>query len=85
MALNNKQQLFVDHYLQCFNASEAARRAGYGSKALNVKSVTTQGWLLLKEEEIKKQIEERLAEVHMSADEALKLLAEIARGDIANV
>jgi phage terminase small subunit len=31
--LTDKQQLFVLHYVQCWNASEAARRAGYGAKA----------------------------------------------------
>lgn len=84
VTLNKKQQLFVDYYLQSFNATDAARRAGYGSKALNVASVRTQGYLLVHNEEIKKEIQERLDEVHMSADEALKLLANIARGDLGD-
>lgn len=80
MTLTRKQQLFVDYYLQYFNAAKAARLAGYPAA-----SAKQQGYLLLKEEEIEKQIQERLEEVHMSSDEALKLLAEIARGDIADI
>lgn len=74
--LTNKQRVFIDEYLRCFNASEAARRAGYKSKANVI------GSQLLANPSIKADIQERLAEVHMSADEALKLTADIARGDI---
>jgi hypothetical protein len=77
--LTRKQQVFVDEYLQCFNAAEAARRAGYSER-----SAYSQGWENLRKPEIKDAIKVRLDEVHMSADEALKLLADMARGDIGD-
>lgn len=77
--LTNKQRVFIDEYLRCFNASEAARRAGYTSKANVI------GSQLLANPNIKAEIQARLAEVHMSADEALKLTADIARGDVAQL
>jgi phage terminase small subunit len=74
--LTRKQQVFVDEYLQCFNAAEAARRAGYSER-----SAYSQGWENLRKPEIKAEIDRRLDEVHMSADEALKLLADIGHSD----
>lgn len=79
-SLTNKQKVFINEYLKCFNASEAARRAGYSEK-----SARFTGNELLKNPNISQQIQERLAEVHMSADEALKLLADIGRGDIGDI
>mgnify|MGYP000271576785 CR=1 FL=1 len=32
MALNEKQKAFAEHYAACFNAAEAARKAGYSEK-----------------------------------------------------
>lgn len=32
MALNPKQKAFADYYIECGNATEAARRAGYSQK-----------------------------------------------------
>lgn len=77
--LTRKQQVFVDEYLKCWNAAEAARRAGYSEKsAYNI------GWENVRKPEIKAAIEARLDEVHMSSDEALKLLADMARGDLSD-
>lgn len=75
--LTNKQQIFIDEYLKCFNASKAARLAGY-----SVKSAYIQGWENLRKPEIQAAIKARLDEVHMSADEALKLLADMGRADM---
>lgn len=74
--LTKKQQVFIDEYLKCFNASEAARRAGYSAH-----SARQTGSDLLNEPYISEQIQAQLIEVHMSASEALKLTADIARGD----
>ena len=76
--LNKRQQVFLDEYLKCFNGAEAARRAGYSEK-----SARFQASELLADPNISQQIQARLSEVHMSADEALKLTADIARGDVA--
>ena len=78
--LTNKQRVFIDQYTRCFNASEAARRAGYSEKTAGVI-----GYENLRKPEIQAEIRARLDEIHMGADEALKLLAEIARGDIAQL
>lgn len=71
--LTRKQQVFIDEYLQCFNASEAARRAGYTSKANVI------GSQLLANPSISAEVQVRLAEIHMSADEALARETEIGR------
>jgi hypothetical protein len=78
--LTNKQRLFIDYYLQSFNASDAARKAGYSEKTAGVI-----GHENLTKPEIQAEIQTRLSDVHMSAEEALKLLADIARGDMARM
>ena len=78
--LTNKQRLFIDYYLQSFNASEAARKAGYSER-----TARQIGQENLTKPDIQAEIQERLSEVHMSAEEALKLLADIARGDMARM
>lgn len=75
--LTKKQQLFIDYYLRSFNASEAARKAGYSEK-----TAYAMGWENLRKPEIKAAINARLDEVHLSADEALKMNADIAHGTI---
>ena len=75
--LTKRQQVFIDEYLKCFNASEAARRAGYSAH-----SARQTGSDLLNEAYISEQIQARLAEVHMSADEALKLQSDLAHVDV---
>lgn len=78
--MNKKQEVFVSEYLKCWNASEAARRAGYSER-----TAYAIGSELLRKPEVEAAIQARLAEVHMSADEALKLTADIARGDVAQL
>ena len=74
-----KQQLFVEEYLKCWNATEAARRAAYqGSDA----TLAVIGWENLRKPKIRRQIKRRLAERAMSADEVLARLADQARGSI---
>lgn len=77
--LTNKQKVFIDEYLKCFNATAAAKAAGYSEK-----TAYSMGWENLRKPEIKAEIEARLDEVHMGSDEALKLLADMARGDLAD-
>lgn len=78
--INRRQQVFIDEYLKCFNGSEAARRAGYSEKSARQTASD-----LLATPYISEQIQSKMAEVHMSAEEALKLTADIARGDIAQL
>ena len=75
--LTRKNQVFIDEYLRCFNGAEAARRAGYSEKRARTTAAE-----LMAESSISEQIQARLSEMHMSADEALKRLSDMARGDI---
>lgn len=77
MALSAKRRAFVEAYLTCWNASEAARRAGYSAR-----SAGSQGHDLLKNPEIQAAIAARLDELKMGADEVLVRLSEQARADV---
>lgn len=70
----SKEQVWLSEYLQCFNATEAARRAGY--KWPNKVGPR-------KKEKFAEQIAAELAEKTLSADAALARLAEIATFDIS--
>lgn len=75
MALNDKQRVFVEEYLTCWNATEAARRAGYSEL-----TARSQGQRLLTNVDIDAAIKARLAAKVMTADEVLVRLSEQARG-----
>lgn len=75
MPLTNRQQAFVEHYLRIWNATEAARQAGYSAK-----TAQEQGSRLLSNVIIQGQISERLAQLKMGADEVLTRLSSHARG-----
>src|SRR5687767_168552 len=77
MALSEKQQQFVIEYVQCWNASEAARRAGYSERTAG-----QQGYRLLKDSAVQTLIKEVLRANLMSAEEALARLADQARFDL---
>ena len=77
MGFTKKQRVFVEEYLQCWNAAEAARRAGYSER-----TARTQGSKLLTKVDIQEEISKRIAEKAMSADEVLLRLGDMARGDI---
>lgn len=75
--MNRKQQVFASEYLQCWNATESARRAGY-------KHPNKQGPKLLVNIGIAEAIRARIEEKAMSADEVLIRLADQARGTMAD-
>lgn len=77
--LTKAQEVFIDEYLKCFNATEAYSRAYPSAKRTTARA---NGHELLTNTDISAIIQARLTEVHMSADEALKLTADIARGDV---
>lgn len=77
MALNKKQQAFVEYYLVHWNATEAAKKAGYSAK-----SAYSIGSENLKKPEIAAHIRARLDELKMGADEVLLRLAEMGRANM---
>lgn len=77
--MNAKQSAFVEYYLQHWNASKAARLAGYSEKNSNVV-----GPRLLADVGIALAIKTRLAEMRMAADEVLARLSEQARADMVD-
>lgn len=82
MSLTTKQRRFVEEYIgpANFNATEAARRAGYSEK-----TAYSIGHENLSKPEIEAAIESRLDELSMSAAEATKRLTEWARADPSDV
>jgi len=78
--LNDKQSAFVDAYLRTFNATKAAKEAGYSEK-----TAYSIGHNLLKQVEIKDALRVRYEANAMTANELLHHLAEIARGNIDDV
>ena len=77
--LTDKQRSFINHYLQCWNAAEAARRAGYSEKtARNI------GYENLTKPHLREVIEERMKSNAMSADETLARLSDQARVDMGD-
>ena len=78
--LTGKQQLFVDHYLDTLNATEAAARAGYkGSR--NVLSVV--GYDNVRKPKLAAAIAAGMDKLGMPANEILIRLAAMARGSLA--
>lgn len=74
MALTDKRLVFIEEYLRCWNGSEAARRAGYAYPG-------REAYRLLKIAEIREEIQQRIKDKAMDADEILGHLADIARFD----
>ncbi len=76
--LTDKQQLWLSFYLgeAKFNASEAARRAGYSDPVQS-------GWENKTNQDMQAVISRRLSESAMGADEVLARLAEQARNTVS--
>ena len=81
-ALTDKQRLWVEHYLECLNATEAARRAGYKAKNGNLRHL---GYTNLHHEKIRPILDDAFAERVMSESEGKSRVALIARGDIGDL
>ena len=75
--LTTKRRIFIEEYLKCWNATEAAKVAGYSHPG-------REGWRLLHGycPEVEEAIKQRLSEKAMSADEVLMRLGDQARGTI---
>lgn len=70
--LSKQRKVFVEEYLECWNQTEAARRAAY-------KHPDVMGCRLVKVQVVQDLISRRLAEKGMAADEVLFRLSQMAR------
>lgn len=77
--LTNKQRAFVEEYLRCWNATQAAIAAGYSER-----TAAQGGYQLLQKNLVRAEIQARLAAKAATADEALARIAERARGSMAD-
>lgn len=77
--LTDKQRAFINAYVQCWNASEAARQAGYSEKTAAVI-----GYENLTKPYIWEHIEQRMVENAMQANEVLSRLSDQARADMGD-
>lgn len=75
--LTNKQRVWINQYLICWNATEAARRAGYSDPEVS-------GWENKQKPAIKAIIDARLKEHKMGADEVLSRLSDMAGGSMGD-
>lgn len=81
MPLTPKQKAFADYYLECGNASEAARKAGYSEKTAPFIGAEN-----LKKPKVSAYIAERMAQTEesriASADEVLQFYSDVMRGKV---
>lgn len=80
--LSRKHQRVLDEYLICFNQWRSYKVA---FPKVTDESARTLSSILFADVNFLAHLSERLNEVHMSADEALKLVTDIARGDVAEL
>jgi phage terminase small subunit len=76
--LTPKQKAFADYYIECGNATEAARKAGYSEKTAN--TIAAQNLAKLNVF-IKERLEEKQNERIASQDEVLEYLTKVMRGE----
>lgn len=81
MTLSFKHQQFINEYLQCWNATEAYRRV-YPKASEEAARVSASGFLT--NPNISAEIQRRVDENGLSANEVVIRLAEQARGDIGD-
>lgn len=79
-ALSDKQAAFVREYVQCWNATEAARRAGYKGEGGALGAI---GYENLRKPYIDAAIKEAVQGAIMTQEEAMSRMSEIARGEYA--
>lgn len=81
MSFTAKQRAFIDHYLLTLNGTEAARMAGYKGDD-NTLGVTAHE--NLRKPKIKAEIQRRLRELTISADETLARVSKQATGTMGD-
>lgn len=79
--LSPKHQAFVDKYLECWNGTQSYKFAYPGASDNTARNNAA---LLLAKDGIRAHIQARLSELHMSADEALARMTDIAKARITD-
>ena len=79
MSLTAKQRAFVDHYVQSWNATDAAKRAGYSERTAHVI-----GHENLRKPKIQTEIDKAVQSRVITRNEALARLADQVRGDLGD-
>lgn len=81
MALTPKQQAFADYYIECGNATEAAKRAGYSENNVGENAAKT-----LKSPNVSAYIAERMEEQARKrvadANEVIEFYTAVMRGEV---
>ena len=81
MALTPKQQAFADYYIECGNATEAAKMAGYSEKNVGENAAKT-----LKNPNVSAYIAERMEEQARKrvadANEVIEFYTAVMRGEV---
>lgn len=81
MKLTPKQKAFADYYIECGNATEAARKAGYSENA-----ATETGYENLRKPHISAYIAERMGTQDKKrvadADEVMEFYTAVMRGEV---
>ena len=81
MALTPKQQAFADYYIECGNATEAAKRAGYSENNAGENAAKT-----LKNPNVSAYISERMEEQARKrvadANEVIEFYTAVMRGEV---
>ena len=81
MALTPKQQAFADYYIECGNATEAAKRAGYSENNVGENAAKT-----LKNPNVSAYIAERMEEHARKrvadANEVIEFYTAVMRGEV---
>lgn len=81
MALTPKQRAFADYYIECGNATEAAKRAGYSENNVGVNAAKT-----LKNPNVSAYIAERMEEQTKKrvadANEVIEFYTAVMRGEV---
>lgn len=81
MQLSPKQKAFADYYIECGNATEAARRAGYSEKsarAIGTENLAKPAISAYIASEMAKKDAKRIA----NADEVLTFYTSVMRGEV---
>lgn len=79
--LTAKQKLFIEHYLDCLNATRAAELAGYKGSYSTLAAIGSQN---LRKLNIMEEIKAGLEEKAMPREEVLARLSEMARADLSD-